>query len=143
VTDLQAVADKLEIQEALARHARAVDTKDWELWKRVFTPDATVDHQSAGGAKGSRDEIADWLRDSLAEFPMTQHYITNVEVELAGDEAKVRAMFYNPMTFPGASEQSRCGGWYHLEFVRTTEGWKSRQLVEENLWFVSPAPARP
>ena len=29
--DVQAVADKLEIQEQLARYARGVDTQDWEL----------------------------------------------------------------------------------------------------------------
>lgn len=134
--DLQAIGDKLEIQEALARYARAVDDKDWELWKTVFTPDAQVDYLSAGGSAGGRDEIAAWLRDSLEHFPMTQHYITNVEIELHGDEARVTAFFYNPMIFPGATELSYCGGRYHHQFVRTPEGWKSRKLREENQWFV-------
>ena len=136
--DIQALSDTLEIHAALARYARGVDDKDWELWKTVFTPDARVDYVSAGGSAGSRDEIADWLRDSLADFPMTQHYITNIEVDLDGDEAKVTAFFYNPMIFPGATELSYCGGRYHHRFVRTPDGWKSRELIEHNQWFASP-----
>ena len=134
--DLQAISDKIEIQEALARYARAVDNKDWELWKTVFTADAHVDYLSAGGSAGGRDEIASWLRDSLEHFPMTQHYITNDEVDLNGDKARVTAFFYNPMIFPGATELSYCGGRYHHQFVRTPEGWKSQNLREENQWFV-------
>ena len=50
--DAQAVQDKLEIHELMARYARGVDTKDWELWKSVFTPDALVDYSSAGAPVG-------------------------------------------------------------------------------------------
>jgi 3-phenylpropionate/cinnamic acid dioxygenase small subunit len=136
--DLQAVSDKLEIAELLARYARAVDTKDWELWKSVFTPDARVDYTSAGAMAGPRDEVARWLEQGLALVPMTQHFISNVEVDLDGDRATVRAMFYNPMQLPGLAEQSYCGGYYHHDVVRTAEGWKSEKLVEENVWFVNP-----
>jgi hypothetical protein len=73
---------------------------------------------------------------------MTQHYVTNIEIELDGDTARVRAMFYNPMRFPGADELSYCGGYYHHRLVRTPAGWRSRDLREENAWFVKP-PVRP
>lgn len=134
--DLREISDRLEIQEALARYARAVDSKDWQLWKSVFTADAYLDYRSAGGAAGGRDEVANWLRDSLEHFPMTQHYITNIEIDLNGDAALVTAFFYNPMIFPGATELSYCGGRYHHQFVRTAAGWKSKNLREENMWFV-------
>ena len=135
--DAQAVQDKLEIHELLARYARGVDTKDWELWKSVFTPDALVDYSSAGAPVGPPDEIAAWLEQGLQVVPMTQHFISNIEVDVQGDTAKVRAMFYNPMQLPGMSEMSFCGGYYHHEMVRTDEGWKSERLVEENVWFVN------
>jgi 3-phenylpropionate/cinnamic acid dioxygenase small subunit len=135
--DAQAVQDKLEIHELLARYARGVDTKDWELWKSVFTPDALVDYSSAGAPVGPPDEIAAWLEQGLQVVPMTQHFISNIEVDVQGDTAKVRAMFYNPMQLPGMSEMSFCGGYYHHEMVRTDEGWKSARLVEENVWFVN------
>lgn len=142
--DLQALHDKIEIHELLARYARGVDQRDWELWKAVFTPDATIDYGSAGAVVGSRDEVAAWLEQGLGAVPMTQHFITNIEVDLDGDRAKARAMFYNPMLLPGMAEQSYCGGYYHHDLVRTAEGWKSERLVEENVWFVNPpgTPAR-
>ena len=141
--DVQTMSDKLEINELLARYARAVDTKDWELWKTVFTLDAHVDYSSAGGTVGGRDAVAAWLEEALRPFPMTQHYITNVEVDLDGDRASVQAMFYNPMQFPGATELSYCGGSYQHAMVRTVDGWKSERLVEHNDWFVNPpAPAQ-
>lgn len=136
--DLQALSDKLEIQELLARYARGVDTRDWELWKSVFTPDARLDYSSAGAAVGSRDEVAAWLEQAMASVPFAQHYITNVEIELDGDRARVRAMFYNPMQLPGTEGMSFCGGSYHHEMLRTAEGWKSERLVEENAWFLNP-----
>ena len=96
----------------------------------MFTPDAFIDYSSAGAAAGSRDEIAAWLEQGLSAVPMTQHFITNMEIDLHGDRAKVRAMFYNPMQLPGMAELSYCGGYYHHDLVRTPEGWKSERLVE-------------
>jgi 3-phenylpropionate/cinnamic acid dioxygenase small subunit len=134
--DVQQVADKLEIHELLARYARGVDTKDWALYRSVFTPDATIDYSSAGAIAGTRDEVAAWLEAGFVDIPMTQHFISNVEIELDGDRAKVRAMFYNPMQLPGMSDLSYCGGYYDHDLVRTADGWKSERLVEHNQWFV-------
>lgn len=138
MTDLQAVADKLEIHELLARYARGVDDRDWELYRSVFTDDATIDYSSAGAIAGSRDEVVAWFEQNFGVIPWTQHYITNVEIDLDGDAARVRAMFYNPMQLPGMAEPSFCGGFYHHELVRTPDGWKSRHLREENRWFLNP-----
>lgn len=136
--NIQQISDRLEIMDLLARYARGVDTKDWALWREVFTADARIDYRSAGAIEGDRETVARWLETTLRAFPMTQHYITNIEIELDGDAARVRAMFYNPMRFPGADELSYCGGYYHHEMVRTPEGWRSRMLREENAWFVTP-----
>ena len=77
---------------------------------------------------------------AFAAIPWTMHYITNVEAEIrrgAGDTARVRAMFYNPMQLPGMAEQSSCGGYYFHDLVRTADGWRSRHLREDNVWFVN------
>lgn len=137
--DLQRVADELEITALLNRYARAVDAKDWQLYRSVFTDDAHIDYSSAGAAAGARDEVAAWLEQGFGAIPMSMHYITNVEIlALHGDSATVRAMFYNPMQLPGMAELSYCGGYYHHELTRTDDGWRSRSLREENVWFVNP-----
>jgi ketosteroid isomerase-like protein len=134
-----------EISALLYRYARAVDTKDWELYRSVFTDDARIDYSSAGAAVGTRDEIIDWFATNFGVIGWTMHYITNIEATIrtdpAGDTATVRAMFYNPMQLPGMAEPSACGGYYHHELVRTPDGWRSRDLREDNVWFTNP-PAR-
>jgi hypothetical protein len=142
--DPQRISDELEITGLLNRYARAVDTKDWDLYRSVFTDDAHIDYSSAGAIAGSREQVADWLAQGFTAIPMSMHYITNIESEIDGDTAQVRAMFYNPMQLPGMTELSYCGGYYHHELIRTPDGWRSRSLREDNVWFVnSPAPDRP
>ncbi len=134
--DIGQISDQLEINALLYRYARAVDTRDWELWRSVFTEDAHIDYSSApGGHAGSRDEIAEWLRTNIALLPVTQHFITNIEPDITGDTASVRAMFYNPLQLPGVEGLSFSGGYYHHELLHTAEGWRSRNLREETVWF--------
>jgi len=132
--------DEVAIAALLYRYARAVDAKDWELYRSVFTDDAYIDYSSAGAAAGPRDEVVDWFEVNFGAIPMSMHYITNIEADIDGDTARVRAMFYNPMQLPGMAELSYCGGYYHHELVRTSDGWRSRHLREENVWFAN-APA--
>ena len=135
-------ADHVEITALLYRYARAVDTKDWELYRSVFTDDALVDYSSAGAVVGTRDEVIDWFAANFAVIPWSMHYVTNVEIlDRTADSATVRAMFFNPMQLPGMTAMSSCGGYYHHEVVRTADGWRSRSLREENVWFDN-APAR-
>ncbi|MEB3030114.1 nuclear transport factor 2 family protein [[Mycobacterium] nativiensis] len=131
--------DRLEISALLYRYARAVDGKDWALYRSVFTDDAVIDYSSAGAICGTRDEVADWLSTGFRAIPMSMHYVTNIEIlSYTGDSAIVRAMFYNPMQLPGMAELSYCGGYYHHELARTDDGWRSRDLREENVWFSNP-----
>jgi len=137
--DIAQISDSLEITALVHRYARAVDGKDWELYRSVFTDDAHIDYSSAGAIAGVRDEVADWLAQGFAAIPMTMHYITNIEIlGSSADSAKVRAMFYNPMRLPGMTDLSYCGGYYHHQLVKTADGWRSRELREENLWFTNP-----
>ena len=135
------VRDETEIAALLYRYGRAVDTKDWALYRSVFTEDATIDYSSNGIPAGSRDDIAAFLEQAFATIPMSMHYITNVEADVDGDGATVRAMFYNPTQLPGFSELSFFGGYYFHDLVRTSDGWRSRHVREEAVWNVN-GPAR-
>jgi len=85
---------------------------------------------------GSRDELAAWLERGMSTRAMTQHFITNVEIELDGDRATVRAMFYNPMHLPGMTRMSFCGGYYHHDVVRTPTV-EERAPRRGDVWFVN------
>jgi ketosteroid isomerase-like protein len=131
------MTDELAITRLLYRYARAVDTKDWELYRSVFTDDAVIDYSSNGIPAGSRDDIADFLAKGFTAIPMSMHYITNIEADVDGDTATVRAMFYNPTQLPGFSQLSYFGGYYFHDLVRTADGWRSRTLREEAVWSVN------
>ena len=132
------VSDELEIVALLNRYARAVDSKDWELYRSVFTDDAHIDY-STDVFTGSLDgAIQFFSRDFSALVSMSMHYITNVEATIDGDTAEVRAMFYNPTQIKGLPELSIFGGYYSHDFVRTPEGWRSRRLREEMVWTANP-----
>ena len=133
--NLQELSDRLEINELLTRYARAVDRKDWDLFRRVFTDDAELDYTSAGGISGDLDTQVAWLTEALAQFPATQHMVANVGITFTdADHATVEAMFHNPMIMPDKSAWVT-GGWYHHEVARTTDGWRSAKLREESAYF--------
>jgi len=86
--------------------------------------------------------IAAFLEKVFTGFPWTRHYITNVEIDLDGDTASVRAS-YNPMQLPGFAEPSFCGGPYEHAMVGKANAWKSRRLVEHDRWLLNPPGAPP
>ncbi|MEO5878133.1 MAG: nuclear transport factor 2 family protein [Streptosporangiaceae bacterium] len=131
---------RFEIADLLARYALAVDTGRWGLLDTIFTEDAVLDYTSTGGAKGSVPEIKAWLSEILPTWPGRQHLIGSIAVAFDGDEAGVTASFTDTLapsremisaTAPGLL---RGGGFYHHRMVRTADGWRSRELVAEQLW---------
>jgi hypothetical protein len=143
--DAAQVADQLEIATLLTTYARAVDSKDWELYRSVFTDDAFIDYSESGVIAGSLDEVVDFFRgDFSALVSMSMHYIANIESVIDGETARVRAMFYNPTQIQGMAELCFFGGYYHHELVRTRQGWRSRHLREEMVWTInSPRSNQP
>ena len=144
---LQELSDRLEIGELLARYSLALDTGRWGLLDSVFTPDAVLDHSSAGGAKGPLPVVRAWLAEVLPTWPGRQHLIGSIAIAFDGDtrlgaEAGVTASFTDTLS-PSRDAVTadvkglvRAGGWYHHRVVRTRDGWRSRELVLEQLWRV-------
>ena len=131
--DQQALADRIAVEDLLTQYAKAVDRRDWEQYRSIFTTDAVIDYTSAGGIAGTVDEIVEFLSTSLEMFEMTQHLVSNIDLEVRGDSATVTAMFNNPMRLPGGDTWFT-GGWYHHDLVRTPDGWRSQRLREESAW---------
>ena len=133
--DINHVVDRIEITDFFSRYARAVDTRDWDLYRTLFTKDAHIDYSSSGGSVGNLEETVSFLSKALDMFEMSQHLVTNIEVlEKEGNKADVLALFNNPMRLKGG-EIWFVGGKYRHELIQSDSGWKSRKLVEETLWF--------
>ena len=52
---IDALTDRLAIEDLLTRYATAVDQRDWDLYRSVFAADAEVDYTPAGGTAGTVD----------------------------------------------------------------------------------------
>ena len=132
---LEHLIDRQEIDDLLTRYATAVDTKDWDLYETCFTEDAFIDYESAGGIKGKRPEVRAWLEKVMVIFPMTQHVVCNRVIEIDGDKATARSVFYNPMALPGEGKAQSLfidGGYYNDQLVRTADGWRITERIEES-----------
>lgn len=137
------LADRLSIEDLLTTYARAVDTKDWDLYESVFAPDALIDYTSSGGIRGSRSEAKEWVAKALERYTMTQHFVTNHHIEVDGDIATSHADFYNPLGMPdgnGGLALLFVGGAYLDTLRRSQDGWLLTERVEQMLWFTGAWP---
>ncbi len=134
---LQDIADRMEIEDVLTRYATAVDTKDWDLYTSCFVPDAAIDYTSSGGIKGTLPEVKAWLAQIMPTFPMSQHIVTNKVIKVTGDTATCRSYLFNPMALPEDVEGMILffeGGYYNDKLVRTRDGWRIAERVEESAY---------
>ena len=139
----QEVSDRIEIQDLLVRYARAIDAQDYALLDTCFTPDAHVDYTTSGGTKGSYPEVRAWLKKALAQFDAMMHLVGNSVVELDGDTARARTYVYNPMGKAGADghvEFFTVVADYVDQLVRTSEGWRIVERVEEQMFLQGGMP---
>jgi 3-phenylpropionate/cinnamic acid dioxygenase small subunit len=130
---LQEISDRMEIQDLFVRYSHAVDTKDWDLYRTVFTEDAYIDYAEMGGSKGDLEETVSFLAQAMPMFSSTQHMVANTVLELTGDTAKTRTICFNPMVMEtdGKEHVFFCGLWYRDELVRTADGWRISRRYEE------------
>lgn len=137
MTEIQSIRDELDIQRVVADYAWACDNGDWAKLRSVFSEDARLDYSSTGGPADDRDTVVAWLEQGLGSLDWIHHVVSNFQIELDGDRATVRALFHCTAKLPGAEDPIVTGGYYDEEFVRTAEGWKIRNLYEDNRWMVN------
>lgn len=83
---LQHMLDKQDIVETLMRYTRGIDRADPELLRSVYHPDAVDNH---GAFSGTRDEFIDWAMSVVGTFEVSQHSMSNIQIDLQGDKANV------------------------------------------------------
>ncbi|WEO98725.1 nuclear transport factor 2 family protein [Streptomyces sp. FXJ1.172] len=142
--ELATVIDRLAVDEVITAYAVAVDDGDWTAYRRLYTADGWADYRSAGGIEGDAVAIADWLAGNLALFTMRQHLIVNRRIRFGlldhdtGDTARVQADYLNPMRFATDTTPTApdlvCGGRYDFALLRTTEGWRLREVIVREKW---------
>jgi hypothetical protein len=127
--------DVIAIANVINLYALAVDTRQWDLFDRVFTSDVRTDF---GGAAKWQD-LSSLKRDFAAihsPFRATQHTTTNHQVAVNGEAANaisyVHGRFVREVT-DGADMFESCG-WYDDKLLRTAAGWRIADRVCRTIW---------
>ena len=136
---LRSLADRLEIQDTIARYSlgqdshQGADSRVLEQWDEVFTADGKVDYSAAGAPIGSYKELARWMRGDettpgrMSSFSNWQHMLSLPVINLEGDSATARTDFFS--THRGRAEQGlnvhyNAPGAFHDQLLRTRQGWR-------------------
>jgi hypothetical protein len=137
VLSLQEISDRIQIEELLVRYCYAVDDRDWDAYRNVFTADAVLDDTVTGGVKSGVEEHVAFMKRALSRILISQHAISTMLLDIRGDEASARVHCSCPMVVDigqGRKHVFFQGLWYRDQLVRTEEGWRVSELVEEGYW---------
>jgi len=127
-SDMRRLADRLAIDEVLARYCRGIDRCDRDELERVFTTDARIDY---GDGPKQRDETINGLMAGLRAMQLTQHNIGNVICEIEGQCARAEtycvALHILPGSEPGKGSgeiEMVVGGRYLDTLVKRAGEWR-------------------
>ncbi len=119
-------SDRFEIVDLMNRYAFALDDKDFERLRQVFTADAVFSEFPPVPMEGI-EVIVPTIDRTLSRFSVTQHLLGPVTVEWDGeDRARTRCYIQATHQYP----PEKGGGVYTLhgtyidDIVRTPEGWR-------------------
>jgi 3-phenylpropionate/cinnamic acid dioxygenase small subunit len=124
--------DRADVADVLFRYGSSLDEKDWARLETCFIPEATG--VLAGGLRlEGYVAIEEAVRAALAAYDRTHHLISNCEVQVSGDTARLRANLLATHLLQGGNFV--VGGVYREELVRTADGWRISHHVLDALWF--------
>lgn len=136
-------AERRAIVETLQRYCRAIDTGAWEQMVDVFLPNARVDYSGAKGPVLSGAEVGDWLRTEMARFSVLQHFISNIEIAMVGEDVRSNAYLLAVHGYKG-DDGVMCffdlGGEYRDRLVETSAGWRIAERSLEVRWVRGDTP---
>lgn len=132
-TDFMAVCD------LKYRYAAGIDTRDWDLYRSIFTDTVDIDFSSYNGRPPATMEADEWVAGVQPLFTglaATQHSMTNPRVDIEGDRATLRMYMQAEHVLdhddPGA--WFTIGGFYTDRAVRTRAGWRLTAVKLTVFW---------
>ncbi len=130
MTDMQALADRVEIEALRGEYTDAGMMGDLDRMASLFTQDGSWRIPQIGVDFGNREEIRagiERLRDTWEYFVQTTHPGT---IQLAGDTAVGRAYLCEVGRMRDGSSHVNYAV-FHDRYQRTPDGWKFAERVYE------------
>lgn len=132
IPDAATIADRLAIEDVLHKHSRGVDRADGALLKSAYWPDASVAY---GAYNGPAHDFCEILPTSIRKYAATQHSISNVCIDIQGNDAVVESYVTAYHYLSGQDEQGDSEMTYIGRYIdhmhRRKNVWKImyRQVV--------------
>jgi 3-phenylpropionate/cinnamic acid dioxygenase small subunit len=118
--------DRQDISDVLVRYATGIDSRDWPLFRTVFTDDCELDYGEIGIWHGI-DAVVDFMVAAHDMAGHTLHRITNQSATVDGDTATARAYVDALIMSQDNSSGVNAAGFYDDELVRTDSGWRVKR----------------
>lgn len=133
------LAEEEAVRRVCRLYALAIDTRDGDMLRSVFSPDAVV-----SGTLGE-SHVGDYLpalEAGVAAYQATQHNITNQYAVVEGDRARcwsycVALHFETP---GNGHDDLAMGVQYRDELERVGGGWRIARRVTVPQWVRGPLP---
>ncbi len=123
--------DRTEIIDVLFRYGSSLDDRDWSRLETCFVPEVVSILAGGPPMEGYRT-LEEAVRVALSAYDATHHLISNAEVELEGDRARLRANLVANHVQEGGNFV--VGGVYREELVRTDAGWRIAHHQLDAVW---------
>jgi hypothetical protein len=143
---LEEISDRIELEELMVSYSHAIDFKNFDELDDVFTPDAFIDYTVFGGPAGKYPEVKEFLQNTMPMFKSYYHMVSTSKIVVDGDTATGVTICHNPMVLAGADGSDQvfvCGLWYRDKYVRTPQGWRISERVEEKTYVKDMPPGLP
>lgn len=131
MNDAARLQDRSEIIDVLYRYGSILDDCDWNRLETCFVEDVVSVLAGAPPIEGY-PALEAAVRTALAAYDKTHHLISNAEVELDGDRARLRANLLANHVQKGGNFV--VGGVYREELVRTGDGWRISHHQLDAVW---------
>lgn len=121
--------DRIDVAEVVYAYAAGVDTRDWALYRSIFTDEVEFDFSSFDGNPARRMRADDWVagvKQLFHGFDATQHSMTNPRVAITGERAScvMSMQAVHILRNDEGDAEFTVGGYYTNQLVKTSAGWK-------------------
>jgi 3-phenylpropionate/cinnamic acid dioxygenase small subunit len=131
--------ERIDVAEVVYAYATGIDTRDWRLYRSIFTDEVEIDFSSWDGNAARRLRADDWVAGVQPLFhglDATQHSMSNPRVAIDGESATC-VMYMQAAHFLRNNEgdaEFTIGGYYTDQLVKTPAGWRLCGVKLTVLW---------
>lgn len=141
----QELLDRAAVTDLVLRMGWLLDRRDWDAFRSLFTERVYTDYTDLWGGQPQEASVDQLLatdaqgswRRTMDGLEATQHLITNVLVDLRGDEgvATANVVGVHRLVNPHGGPLWTLGGTYDIQVVRDAHrGWLIRGITQRITW---------